>query len=218
VGSTVEQLRNYLQRATEKNIANVVALRGDPPRGEAGFEAVEGGFRYASELVQLIRREFDHLGIAVAGYPESHQEATSPEDDLRHLKHKVDCGADIVITQLFYNNEDFLRFRDRCEKIGIRIPIIPGLLPVTNFAQIQRITAMCGAKLPANFVADLEAAGDADEAQFEVGVAQATAQTEQLIREGVPGIHFYVLNKSQAATRVLDAVSRGDPVARQAPR
>src|SRR5438874_8941612 len=126
VGRTVEQLRDYLRTAIESNVENVVALRGDPPRGDTVFEAVSGGFRYANELVDLIHREFCNFGIAVAGYPETHQEAPSPDADLANLKRKVDAGADIIITQLFYNNEDFFRFRDRCNALGITLPIVTG--------------------------------------------------------------------------------------------
>jgi methylenetetrahydrofolate reductase (NADPH) len=122
------------------------------------------------------------------------------------LKRKVDCGANVVITQLFYDNEDFFRFRDRCGALGIRVPIVPGLLPVTNFAQIQRITSLCGARLPAAFIQQLEAVGDDSEAQFAVGVDFATRQTQGLIDAGVPGIHFYVLNRSEAAAEVLTNV------------
>ena len=206
VGSTVDQLRGYLTAARERGVDNIVALRGDPPQGQDRFQAVDGGFRYANELVSLIRREFPDFGIAVAGYPEKHQEAPSLQADLEHLKRKVDCGADAVITQLFYDNRDFFEFRDHCQRLGIQIPIIPGLLPVTNLGQIQRITSLCGAKLPASFVARL-AERDDDDWQFEVGVEFAIEQVQNLIDHGVPGIHFYVLNKSQATSRVLDAVS-----------
>jgi methylenetetrahydrofolate reductase (NADPH) len=208
VGRTVEQLRDYLRAARRADIANVVALRGDPPRGDTEFRPVEGGLRHANELVTLIRGEFSEFGIAVAGYPETHQEAPSPEADLANLKRKVDCGADVVITQLFYNNEDFFRFRDRCRAIGIAVPIVPGLLPVTNFAQIQRITSLCGAKLPTEFVRQLEAAGDDSDAQFAAGVEFATRQTQGLIDAGVPGIHFYALNRAEAAAEVLTNVRR----------
>jgi methylenetetrahydrofolate reductase (NADPH) len=206
VGRTVDQLREYLHTARDSNVANVVALRGDPPKGDTTFKPVDGGFRYANELVSLIHAEFPEFGIAVAGYPETHQEAPSPDIDLANLKRKIDAGADIVITQLFYNNDDFFRFRDRCHAVGIRLPIVPGLLPVTNFAQIKRITSLCGAQLPAPFVRRLEEAGDAAEAQFEIGIEFATAQTEALIAAGVPGIHFYVLNRSEAAAAVLENV------------
>jgi methylenetetrahydrofolate reductase (NADPH) len=206
VGCTVDQLRAYLKSAQTAGVDNVVALRGDPPRGDTVFRAVEGGLRYANELVALVRSEFPSFGIAVAGYPETHQEALSPEADLANLKRKADAGADVIITQLFYNNDDFFRFRERCEAIGIRQPIVPGLLPVTNFAQIQRITSLCGAKLPAEFVAALEAAGDDTETQFAAGVDFATRQTQALVDAGVPGIHFYVLNRSEATAEVLGNV------------
>lgn len=207
VGNTADQLRGYLQRAREMGIDNVVALRGDPPQGETTFRSVEGGFSFANELVNFIRKEFKDMGIAVAGYPETHQEAASPEIDLTNLKRKVDAGADIVITQLFYNNADFFAFRDKYQAAGIEVPLIPGLLPVTNSAQIQRITSLCGAKLPADFLGNLSKHEDGSEGQFEVGVEFATRQTAELIAEGVPGIHFYVLNKSEATERVLSDVS-----------
>ena len=145
VGSTVDQLRGFLRDARLRRIDHVVALRGDPPQGATEFTPVAGGLSHANELVELIRREFSDFGIAVAGYPEKHREAPSLEVDLANLKRKVDAGADLIVTQLFYNNDDFLRFRDRCHAMGIRVPIAPGLLPVTSLAQIQRITALCGA-------------------------------------------------------------------------
>jgi methylenetetrahydrofolate reductase (NADPH) len=206
VGRTVEELRKYLRVALASDVENVVALRGDPPRGDTVFRPVVGGLRYANELVSLIRGEFPEFGIAVAGYPETHQEAPSPDIDLANLKRKVDAGADVVITQLFYNNEDFFRFRNRCAAIGIGVPIVPGLLPVTNFAQIKRITSLCGAQLPGPFVRRLEEAGDVADAQFAIGVDFATRQTQALIDAGVPGIHFYVLNRSEAAGEVLKNV------------
>lgn len=202
VGSTVDQLREYLREAERREVDYIVALRGDPPRGQSDFRPTEGGLRYANELVALIRREFPRFGIAVAGYPETHQEAPSPEVDLLNLKRKVEAGADVVITQLFYDNTDFYRFRERYERMGIRVPLVPGVLPVTSLAQIQRITSLCGARLPDEFV---EALGQQDdpEWQFQVGVEYAIAQVQDLIEHGVPGLHFYVLNKSQAASEVL---------------
>jgi methylenetetrahydrofolate reductase (NADPH) len=207
VGRTVDELREFLRQAKQEDIENVVALRGDPPQGETTFRPVAGGLAHANELVALVRREFPQFGIAVAGYPEKHREAPSPEVDLENLKRKVDTGADAVITQLFYNNADFLRFRERCEAVGIRVPVVPGMLPVTNFSQIQRITSMCGAKLPTEFVRSLEAAGDDDQAQFDMGVQFATRQAQALVDAGVPGIHFYVLNRSEAAAEVLGNVT-----------
>lgn len=205
VGSTIGQLREYLAEARRRGVGHIVALRGDPPQGDKEFRPVAGGLRYANQLVALIRAEFPEFGIAVAGYPETHREAPSPEVDLENLKRKVDSGAHLVITQLFYNNADFFRFRDRCDQIGIRVPIVPGILPVTNLSQIQRITSLCGARLPGEFVWKLgEQQGD--EWQFQVGVEYATRQVEGLLAAGVPGLHFYVLNKSQATSAVLRAV------------
>ncbi len=213
VGSTVDQLRDYLREAHQRGIDYVVALRGDPPRGETQFVPVDGGLHYANELVTLVRREFAGFGIAVAGYPEKHQEALSPEVDLENLKRKVDAGASVVITQLFYNNDDFFRFRERYDRLGIRVPLVPGILPVTNLAQIQRITSLCGAKLPANLISELGKRDDEDW-QFQAGVDFAALQVQGLIDSGVPGIHFYVLNKSQATSAVLRAARPRSPVGR----
>jgi len=182
-----------------------------PPKAKRNFKPPLG-FAYANELVEFIRGvEFSgtgsEMGIAVAGYPETHQEAISPEADLQNLKRKVDAGADVILTQLFYSNADFFSFRDRCEALGIQAPIVPGLLPVTNGAQIQRIAALCGAKLPTQFVSDLQKYDGDPAGQFEVGVEFAARQTEELLAAGVPGLHFYVLNKSEATERVLSAVT-----------
>lgn len=209
VGSTVEQLRDYLRAAADAGVSYIVALRGDPPKGETEFRAMEGGLSYANELVELIRADFKDFGIAVAGYPEVHQEAVDARTDLVNLKRKVDAGADIIVTQLFYENEDFFRFERNCRDIGIDIPIIPGILPVTNLAQIQRITSLCKAKLPTHFVERLSQKND-EQWQFEVGVEFAQQQVRELLDKGVPGIHFYVLNKSQATKRVLEAVNFGE--------
>lgn len=206
VGLTVPEIREYLTRAISQGVENVVALRGDPPRGQSQFQAVAGGFAYANELVAFIRNEFAQLGVAVGGYPEKHQEAPSLEVDLENLKRKVDAGADAIITQLFYRNDDFYRFRDRCHGLGINVPIVPGVLPVTNGAQIKRIASLCGAKLPPRFAAELERHADDADAQFEAGVAFATEQAADLAANGIPGMHFYVLNKSAATRRVLAAL------------
>ncbi len=206
VGSTKDQLRAYLSSARDRKVDYIVALRGDPPKGETTFQAVEGGLRYANELVAMIREEFPEFGILVAGYPETHQEAPDADTDLANLARKVAAGADVVVTQLFYDNDDFFRFRDRCVASGIRVPIVPGLLPVLGLNQVQRIASMCKARLPAKFVSKLQQSDDADW-QFQVGVEHAVAQTQALLDAGVPGIHFYVLNRSHATTRILQNVS-----------
>ena len=206
VGSSIDELRDYLREARQIGVTAIVALRGDPPKGETAFTPVDGGLRYASELVSLIRAEFPELGILVAGYPETHQEAVSPDDDLENLKRKCEAGGDVVVTQLFYDNADYFRFRDRCGALGITTPIVPGVMPVTNYAQVRRIASLCKARLPEAFTGPFEAAGDDEVAQFEVGVNYAARQVEELIAGGVPGIHFYVLNKSPATVRVLNHV------------
>lgn len=205
VGCTADEIAAYLIRCREIGVGNVVALRGDPPKGEEKFHSVEGGFRHANELVTYIRERFGDMGIAVAGYPETHREAPSPEADLENLRRKVAAGADLVITQLFYNNDDYFRFRDRCEALGIEVPIVPGLLPVTNLAQVRRIASMCGARLPDAFVRRLEEYAADEASQFDVGVEFASRQADELVSQQIPGIHFYVLNKSEATSRVLDA-------------
>lgn len=206
VGRTVTELREYLQAAQERGVSAIVALRGDPPQGESSFTPVAEGLHHASELVALIRSEFPAFDILVAGYPEVHQEAISPETDLEFLKRKCEAGGDVIVTQLFYDNDDFFRFRDRCLAIGIEKPVVPGLMPVTNFKQIQRIANLCRARLPEAFTQGFKAAGESADAQFEAGVEYAAKQTEELIASGVPGLHLYVLNKSPAAIRVLEQV------------
>ncbi|QDT04406.1 5,10-methylenetetrahydrofolate reductase [Rubripirellula lacrimiformis] len=205
VGSTVEELESYLNEATAQGTDYIVALRGDPPKGTEEFVAVEGGLRYANELVELIHSKFSNLGIAVAGYPEVHQESPDAKTDLENLKRKVDAGADIIITQLFYDNIDYFRFRDRCVAAGINVPIVPGILPVTNFKQAQRIATMCKARIPYDLEKAMDATEDADE-QFRIGVEHARMQTVNLVENDVPGIHYYVLNKSDAATALLDGL------------
>jgi methylenetetrahydrofolate reductase (NADPH) len=202
VGATVEELEAYLDEALVQGTDYIVALRGDPPKGTERFEAIEGGLSYANELVELIRSRSTDVGIAVAGYPETHQEASDPQSDLDNLKRKVDAGADIVITQLFYVNEDFYRFRDRCVAAGISVPIVPGILPVTKFAQALRIASMCKARIPESLQTAMTQSDD-PEHQFKIGVEHARMQTIDLKNNDVPGIHYYVLNKSEAAEELL---------------
>jgi methylenetetrahydrofolate reductase (NADPH) len=207
VGSTVGQLREWLREAKEFGVANVMALRGDPPAGQATFAAVDGGFHHALDLVRLLKAEFPEFGVGVAGYPETHQEATSSEDDLRHLRDKVAAGGDAVYTQLFYDNDDFFRFRDRCRKeFGIDRPIVPGLLPILSLAQVKRITSLCKACLPDKLVDALDRLKDDPESQISVGVEHCRRQVEGLLAAGVPGVHFYVLNRSDTIDRILEGM------------
>jgi methylenetetrahydrofolate reductase (NADPH) len=204
LGGSVSEIEGWLDLATKNGIQNIMALRGDPPVGETVFRPAPGGFRYANELVALIRGRHPEIGIGVAGYPEKHQECPDGQTDLENLKRKVEAGADAVYTQLFYSNERFFDFRDRYQKLGIKVPLIPGIMPITEFSRIKRITSMCGAAIPAELGTRLEAAQDDLQAQFEIGVDHAVRQCDELLRTGVPGIHFYVLNRSKACETILD--------------
>jgi methylenetetrahydrofolate reductase (NADPH) len=207
VGSTRDQLNDWLDQAAAAGIQNIMALRGDPPKGEDSFQAVDGGLKYANELVELIREHSSEFAIGVAGYPEKHLEAPTMEVDLDNLKRKVEAGADAVFTQLFFDNDNFLRFRDRCVAMGIKIPIVPGIMPITDFARIKRITSMCGTVFPDSLSVELESVQDDADAQFQIGVEYAAKQCEELRSKGVPGIHFYALNKSQACQKILEALA-----------
>jgi len=207
VGSTRDDLVQLLQQADDAGVRNIMALRGDAPEGHESFQAVEGGLRYANELVELIRERFPDWGIGVAGYPEKHVEAPSLDIDLQNLKRKVEAGADAVITQLFFSNDCFFSFRDRCEALGITVPIIPGIMPITDYARIKRITSMCGSSFPEELAGRLAAVQDDKAAQLQIGVEHAIAQCHQLKAEGVPGIHFYALNRSDACHQILNALN-----------
>ncbi len=206
VGSTREQLVEWLQFAWSAGIRNIMALRGDAPAGQTEFKAVEGGLKHANELVALIRERFPEMGIGVAGYPEKHPEAPSLDLDFENLVRKVRTGADAIYTQLFFDNASFFRFRDRVNRASLGVPLVPGIMPITEFARIQRITAMCGAIIPASLASRLEAVKDDKTAQYEIGVDFAITQCRELIDQGVPGIHFYCLNKSHACQRILEAL------------
>lgn len=206
VGSTRQELKDWLDTAWSAGVRNIMALRGDPPVGQESFNAVDGGLKNANELVELIRETHPQMGIGVAGYPEKHIEASSMQADLVNLKRKVEAGADAIFTQLFFVNKNFFSFRDACDSMGVHVPIVPGIMPITDFARIKRITSMCGTVFPSDLAGRLEAVKDDDAAQFEIGVEHAIQQCQELIRAGVPGIHFYALNKSDACQRILDAL------------
>ena len=202
-GQTVEELDSVLQRLEDAGIENVIALRGDPPRGENEFTVTEGGFSHASELVTHIRDNYQ-FGIAAACYPEGHTEAVNLERDLEYAKLKVDNGADFLITQLFFNNDDYFDFADRAIGAGIDAPVVPGILPVLSGPQIRRFTSLCGSKIPGDLDAELDRLGDDDDSVRELGIEYAAKQVEALWDAGVPGVHFYVLNRSYSVSRILD--------------
>jgi methylenetetrahydrofolate reductase (NADPH) len=208
VGHSKEELLALVDQILGLGVENVLALRGDPPAGSREFVPAEGGFRYAAELVRLIRGRDHHLCIGGAGYPEGHVETPSREDDLRHLKAKVDAGLDFVITQLFFDNAFYFDFVERARRIGINVPIVPGIMPITNIEQLERFVRLCGATVPMRLVLQLERYRDDPEAVLQLGVAHATVQCMELLQRGVPGIHFYTLNKSPA-TRLIVSALRG---------
>jgi methylenetetrahydrofolate reductase (NADPH) len=205
VGATVEQLREMLDTMRDAGIENVLALRGDPPRGQDEWTATEGGLSFSRELIELVRDEYD-FAIGAAAFPEVHIHATDPESDLRYLKEKVEAGARFLITQLFFDNQSYYDFVVRAREIGIDVPIIPGIMPITDAGQIRRITGMCGANIPAGLLRELELRGDQPGSVTDLGVAYATLQCADLLANGAPGIHFYTLNRSPATRAILSAL------------
>ncbi|MCK9274249.1 MAG: methylenetetrahydrofolate reductase [NAD(P)H] [Syntrophales bacterium] len=206
VGATRQEIENVLGELTRGNIKNILALRGDPPAGQTSFTKKKGGFAYANELVEFIGR-FNFFCIGVAGYPEGHMEAPSFKADIENLKRKIDAGADFVITQLFYNNDDFYRFRDAAIRAGINVPLIPGIFPIFNYRQIQKIASLCGAKIPSALHEALYNSKDENERVEEYGIEYALRQSNDLLQNNVPGLHFYSMNRSRHVERIVRNLS-----------
>jgi methylenetetrahydrofolate reductase (NADPH) len=204
VNATKDEIGGVLDQAQALGIKNILALRGDPPGGTGEFTKTAGGFEFSSELVAFTKAR-GGFGIGVAGFPEGHIACKEGRYvDWQRLKGKIDAGADFVLTQLFYNNNDFFEFYDHLKnKLNVTIPICPGILPILSGSQIKRFTQMCGSKLPPELITKLESFGDNDEAAAAYGVEYATKQCEALLKAGVPGLHFYTLNKSKSTTHVL---------------
>jgi methylenetetrahydrofolate reductase (NADPH) len=205
VQATRDDIARTLDCLSERGIENILALRGDPPQGQEGFKAVVGGFSYASDLVTFINDHGDFC-IGVAGYPEKHLEAPDLDTDLRHLKTKVEAGADFIITQLFFFNEDFYRFRDLAQKKGIRVPIIPGIFPLIHYQQIARTISLCGAKIPSKLAEKLERVKEKPKEGEKYGIEFAVKQTSDLLRNGIPGLHFYSMNKSGPVKKIIEEI------------
>ncbi len=207
VGASVDELRATLDRMRDAGIENVLALRGDPPQGLAAheWEAAENGLTYSRELIELIRADYD-FAVGAACFPEVHLAAESAESDLRYTKAKVDAGARFLITQLFFDNAVYYAFVARARDAGIDVPIIPGIMPITNVAQIRRFTSMCGATIPEGLVRELELRSDQPDAVADFGVAYATMQCADLLANGAPGVHFYTLNRSPSTRAILSAL------------
>ncbi len=216
VGEPVDRLREILDEIAAAGIDNVLALRGDPPRGEVDWKPHPNGLESSVDLISLIRTEYDFC-IGGTCFPEVHPEAPDLEHDLRFLKRKVEAGATFLITQLFFDNEDYFSFVESARAFGIDLPIVAGIMPITNFEQIKRFTTLCGASIPAALYEQLEArSGEGDEAVAELGVAYATLQCADLLARGAPGIHFYTLNKSPATRAILSALRAWRPLERPA--
>ena len=203
VGHSKQEIKSILDELERSGIENVIALRGDPPHGEASFKPHPEGFKYASELTQFIRSSYSFC-IAVAGYPEGHSDSPSKEEDWNHLREKVMAGGDFIITQLFFDNDDFFTFEKRMREKGVTVPIIPGIMPITNYSQILRFSQVCGANIPKTIVNDLETIQNDNDAVQQYGIALATRQFRELIAHGVPGIHFYTLNRSRSSQRIYE--------------
>jgi methylenetetrahydrofolate reductase (NADPH) len=206
VGHTRDELVSVLDTLKAAKIENVLALRGDPPKGEKEFKPVAGGLRYANELVEMIREREYSFCLGSACYPEGHLETASRDEDLKRLKIKVDAGLDFLITQMFFDNAFYFDFVERARRAGINVPIVPGIMPVTSFDQIGKFFRLCGATVPMRLQLQLEKVKDDPEAVMQLGVAHATVQCVELLARGVPGIHFYTLNKSPATRMIVTAL------------
>jgi methylenetetrahydrofolate reductase (NADPH) len=205
VNATTEDVRGTLDRMREVGIDNVLALRGDPPRGQERWTKTDGGLEFSHELVSMIRSEYD-FSVAGAAFPETHIHAVSPEDDLRHLKTKVDLGVEVLITQMFFDNAYYFDFVRRARKIGIEVPIIPGVMPILSLDGIKRMTELSAADLPESLETELTRRRDDEQAVTELGVSYATLQCADLLAGGAPGIHFITLNRSSATRAILSAL------------
>ena len=199
VGHSRQELNELADQIHDNGFRNIMTLRGDPPKGETVFRTAVDGLSHASELALLLKARHPDFCLGVAGYPEKHPEATDLDTDLRNLKTKVDAGADFITTQLFFDNSAYYRFVERCRKAGIRLPIVPGIMPVLSLKQIQRFTSLCGATLPQSLVTRLEAAGDDPSIAETVGIDWALQQIRDLIANGAPGYHIYIMNRARSA-------------------
>jgi methylenetetrahydrofolate reductase (NADPH) len=210
VGSTRDELSEVFDGLRAAGVENVICLRGDPPKGAAAFEAAPGGFAHARELVEHVKARWPFC-IGVAGYPEKHPESPDRYSDLLRLKEKVDAGASFVVTQLFFDNAYYFDFVAQARRLGITVPILPGVMPITNVAQVERFTEMCGASIPDRVRRELHLRRDDPQAALEFGVALATLQCADLLRRGAPGIHFYTLNRSSATRAILASLRAQRP-------
>jgi methylenetetrahydrofolate reductase (NADPH) len=217
VGEPRERLVKILQQIEAAGVENVLALRGDPPRGETRWRPHPGGLHYSVELIRLIKDRFDFC-VGAACFPEVHPDAADRDSDLGYARAKQDAGAGFLITQLFFDNELYFDFVEDARAAGITVPIVPGIMPITNYGQIKRFTEMCGATIPGELERELNGRADDPEAVAELGVAYATLQCSDLLARGAPGIHFYTLNRSPSTRAILAALRAAHPWTRATAR
>jgi methylenetetrahydrofolate reductase (NADPH) len=217
VGEPTERLIEILEEVNAAGVENVLALRGDPPRGETTWRPHPGGLHYSVELIRLIRERFEFC-VGAACFPEVHPDASDRDSDLGYARAKQEAGAGFLITQLFFDNELYFDFVEEARAAGISVPIVPGIMPITNYGQIKRFTEMCGASIPDELERELNGRADDPEAVAELGVAYATLQCSDLLARGAPGIHFYTLNRSPATRAILAALRAAHPWTRAAAR
>jgi methylenetetrahydrofolate reductase (NADPH) len=217
VGEPTERLVEILDEIDAAGVDNVLALRGDPPRGQTEWRPHPGGLHYSVELIRLIRERFDFC-VGAACFPEVHPDAPDRDSDLTYARAKQEAGAGFLITQLFFDNELYFGFVEAARAAGITVPIVPGIMPITNYGQIKRFTEMCGASIPDELESELNGRADDPEAVAELGVAYATLQCSDLLARGAPGIHFYTLNRSPATRAILAALRAAHPWTRATAR
>jgi methylenetetrahydrofolate reductase (NADPH) len=211
VGHTADELATILDRLAAAGVENVIALRGDPPKGETTFRAREGGFAHGSELAAFIRSRWPFCVLG-ATYPEGHIDLQDPENDIRYAKHKQEIGVDVLITQLFFDAYDYFRFVDRARRAGVTVPIVPGVMPITSALQLlpTGMFARCGARVPESLRRRIESA-PTEEAVTAAGISWALGQCRVLLESGAPGVHFYTLNRSRSAYAVYQGLRAGLP-------
>jgi len=211
VGHSSDEIHSVLDNLKQQGVENVLALRGDPPKGDKTFVKPENGFRYASELVDFTQQHFQFC-IGVAGYPEGHPECSNLNQDLINLKNKVLSGASFIVTQLFFDNNCYFNFVENLRNIGVEVPVIPGIMPIHNLNQIKRFTKMCGATVPVDLLRRLESVENDPDSIREIGIDYATTQCEDLLAQGAPGVHFYTLNRSRSTLSVLERLNNPSSV------
>ena len=211
VGSSRSEMREIVRELAKAGVENIMALRGDPPKGETAFVRATGGFRYASELIEMLRDEFDFC-IGAGAYPEVHPDAVDADDDIRVAAAKVAAGATFLTTQFFFDNAAYFAYVDRARAAGLDVPIVPGIMPITSYKGVSTMLAMNGGKMPQRLLAELEARHDEPEAVAELGVAYTALQCRDLLAKGAPGLHFYTLNRSTATRAVVSALVATDAI------